>query len=424
MNASNDIVTLKDILLVLYKRKLVVLIVGLAVFISVATYTFKLTPLYEAKTTLLIKLGGGDSYRAEVGSKQNLIPFDPEEVISTEIQILKSEDLIEKVVATIGAKNLYPLNKDQQSKSLPKKVVKKKKPEKTLNQIDYAKSRLRKAIKIKTVPKAHVLEIFVEHKSSKLAADVANLLAELFKEKHLQVFSDSKSTFLEGQTKIYGENLQKSIDKLSTFKQKYGVYSFEEQKQSALSRYNDLNNSLKDTSSRINELRLRASYTTEKLATISKEIIISKQTQGNVLENTAKVRLLELELKLRELQGAFKEDSSQIVYLREQIQFITDLLNMQNNKEEERVTTAKNPIYGQLEEQKIEIETEYEGLEALRTSLAEQIKLLEQELTFLERREKEYHALIRDRDNHERHYNVYLNNLEEARISEEMAAKN
>jgi len=132
-------------------------------------------------------------------------------VINSEIQILSSKDLIEKVIQAITVKELYP--------SLAIN------PPRMLTPLEAAIYTFEKNLSIEGVKKSNVIEVSFQHKDPRLAAKAVNLLVDLLKEKHLQVYSDPKSSFLEQQLSQYDEKLRESQDKLETFKQKHRVFS-------------------------------------------------------------------------------------------------------------------------------------------------------------------------------------------------------
>ena len=113
MEQQNQVVSLRDFLTVLFKHKQTILIIFFAVIITVTIGSFLLPPTYEAKSSLLVKFGREYIYRPEVGERGSsdmgpLIPPNQEEVINSEIQILTSRDLIEKVIQTLKVENIYP----------------------------------------------------------------------------------------------------------------------------------------------------------------------------------------------------------------------------------------------------------------------------------------------------------------------------
>ena len=60
--------TLMDFLIVIFKHKYKILVIFLSIVTTVALYTFRMTPIYEAETRLIIKSGRENIYKPEVGN--------------------------------------------------------------------------------------------------------------------------------------------------------------------------------------------------------------------------------------------------------------------------------------------------------------------------------------------------------------------
>ena len=70
--------------------------------------TFLITPTYRATAQVLVKLGRDNIYIPETGNVNPVINMRQEEQINSEIEILKSRTISEKVVNAIGPLALYP----------------------------------------------------------------------------------------------------------------------------------------------------------------------------------------------------------------------------------------------------------------------------------------------------------------------------
>jgi uncharacterized protein involved in exopolysaccharide biosynthesis len=72
-----------------------------------------------------------------------------------------------------------------------------------------------------------------------VAARAVNLLVDDYMEKHLQLFSDPQSSFLEKQLAEYETNLKESENRMEAFKRKNRVFSPEEQRSLLLKQYQE-----------------------------------------------------------------------------------------------------------------------------------------------------------------------------------------
>src|SRR5664280_2010122 len=174
---TEDTTNLRDFLTVLFKHKTKIVAIFLATVITVTVGTFMLSPVYEAKSTLLVKIGRENIYHPEVGDRSPMISINQEEVVNSEINILTSQDLIEKVITALKIENIYPevlKSSWLEDIGLRTKVI----------PMQAAVLKFKKALTAEGIKKSSVIEISFQHKNPQMAAKAVNMLADLYKEKH------------------------------------------------------------------------------------------------------------------------------------------------------------------------------------------------------------------------------------------------
>jgi uncharacterized protein involved in exopolysaccharide biosynthesis len=404
--------TLRDFLAILFKHKSKIVVVFFTIVITVTVGTFLLSPTYEAESSVLVKFGRENLYRPEVGDKGPVISLgqpNQEEILNSEIEILTNQDLMEKVITAIGVEKLYP---DLMDKTYSNGVTPK----------DVAIIQFGKKLSVEGVKKSNVINVSFQHKDPRLAAQAVNLLLDYFKEKHLQVFSDPKSSFLEEQLGEYRKKLKASEDTLQNFKQTQGVYSLDEQRNLMLRQRTGLDTAYKETQNRIKELQEKSLSLKAQARTIAEDgNSFANSEQGKILTD-AKSKLLDLQLKEQELLVKYKEESPLVKDVRKQIQMTSDFLNAQ----EKDVTTkgrTGNLVYQDVEKERIKAEADLRAQEAKLASLGPQIARVDSELKNLDRQEKEFQNLKREMAINEANYQVYVQRYEEARISDDMNSR-
>jgi uncharacterized protein involved in exopolysaccharide biosynthesis len=404
--------TLRDFLAILFKHKTKIVVVFFSIVITVTVGTFLLSPTYEATSSVLVKFGRENLYRPEVGDKGPVISLgqpNQEEILNSEIEILTNRDLMGKVITIVGVEKLYPdlIGKTYRDGVTPK---------------DVAIIQFGKKLSVEGVKKSNVINVRFQHKDPHLAAQVVNLLLDSFKEKHLQVYSDPKSSFLEEQLGEYRQKLKTSEDTLQNFKQTQGVYSLDEQRNLMLRQRTGLDTTYKETQNRIKELQEKSLSLKAQTRTLAEDgNTFANSEQGKILTD-AKAKLLDLQLKEQELLVKYKEESPPVKDVRKQIQMTSDFLNAQ----EKDVTTkgrTGNLVYQEVEKERIKAEADLRAQEAKLASLGPQIARVDSELKNLDRQEKELQNLKRETAINEANYQVYVQRYEEARISDDMNSK-
>jgi uncharacterized protein involved in exopolysaccharide biosynthesis len=388
MQKEHQTIDMREVLITLFKHRYRILAIFLSIVIAVTVISFSMRPVYEARSSLMVKFGREYIYNPAIGDTKistSFQSFPKEEAIRSEIQILTSDDLVKKVIESLGLENIYP-------DLIKKDSVK-------ISPLEAAITRFSKYFSVKNIKKSNVIEISFQHENPEIAASAVNQLVELFKEKHLQVLSSPKSSFLEKQLIIYREKLKASEDDLEDFKQKYKIFSIDEQISLLLKQRMDLDTSLKTAQNRTHELEQALTYPPADGPIVFKNAPYYTETERYKVIDDAKAKLLSLQLKEQELLGKYKEGSRMIVNVRKEIELVRTFLVEQ----EENLAKA-----------------EMNALKAKSSTINNQMKQLDGEIEKLTFRVKQFQNLQRELDTHERNYTAYVNKLEEARISEDM----
>ena len=411
MEQQSQAISLRDFLTVLFKHKQTILIIFFGVIATVTIGSFLLPPTYEAKSSLLVKFGREYVYRSEVGERGSpdmgpLIPPNQEEVINSEIQILTSRDLIDKVIQAIKVENIYP------------EAV--KNPSATMTPLEAAILRFEKKLSVEGVRKSSVIQVSFQHKDPRIAAKAVNLLVDFLKEKHLQVYSDPKSSFLEQQLSAYDQRLKDSQNQLEAFKQKYRVFSLEEQRTLLLKQRTDLDTSFKTSQNAIRELQNKLWSFKTQMRAVSKDVPLYTESERYKIIDDAKAQLLTLQLKEQELLQKYNEGTALVINVRKEIKIVQDFIKKQEEDLKGKVRTGQNIVYQDVEKEMIKTQAELSSQEGKSAILREQIAQLDREMQTLDLRENDLQNLKREVAENEKNYKTYLEKVEEALISDNL----
>jgi uncharacterized protein involved in exopolysaccharide biosynthesis len=410
MEQENQASSLRDFLTVLFKHKGKILILFFTIVATVTVGSFLLPPTYEAKSSLLVKFGREYIYRPEVGERnpdmRSLIPLNQEEIINSEIQIMTSQDLIEKVITTIKVENIYP------------DLV--KNPPKLMRPLEAAIRQFEKKLSVEGIKKSNVIQISFQHENPPIAAKAVNMLVDFLREKHLQVYSDPKSSFLEQQLSTYAQKLKESQNHLEAFKQKYRVFSLEEQRTLLLKQRTDLDTALKIAQNQVKELQQKLSSLKSQMRTVSENVPLFTETERYRIIDDAKTQLLTLQLREQDLLQKYKENNPLVMNIRKEMQIVQDFIKKQEEDIKGKVRTGQNIVYQDMEREMVKAKAELSSQEAKSAALKGQITQLDSEIQTLDLRENELQNLKRELTDNEKNYKTYLEKVEEARISDDL----
>ena len=399
---------LRELLAIVFKHKVKIVTVFFAVSLVVTIGAFVIPPAYEAESSLMVKIGREYLSRSEIGSSDKMPPvmsLSQEEIANSEIQILTSRDSIEKVISALKLENVYPkLREETSPKSSP---------------MDSAIALFSKNLSAEAIRRSNVIKVTFRHEDPRIAATAVDMLVEQFKEKHLQVFSDPKSSFLDKQRADYEQKLKDSGKELQNFKQKSGVFALEEQRTLLLKQRVDLDSALKTSEHTIQELIKRILSLKGQIKNITENKIYYTQSERDQILTESKKKLLELQLAEQELLKKYTEDNRLVKQMRKEIQIVSEFVNTQEADIHTKVKTG-NPVYQDAEMQLIKAETELNAQKGKSNALKLQVAQVDSQIRALDASETMSQQLSREYVMNEKNYQAYVEKAEEARISDDM----
>ena len=411
--------SLRDFLHVVFKRKIHILLFFIVTVCTVAIGTLATKPTYEATAQILVKIGRENLYVPTVPAGGNANPvfsFNREEQINSEIEILKSRFLAEKVVESLGPGVIYKgMDKNDQGllSGLFRRAHARESP------VDKAVLRLQKDLKVEGVKKSDVIDVSFKHNDPQMAATVVNTLVSLYLDRHLHVHKSPQAyDFFQEQSQVLRKKLNEAEENLEAFKKRHALSSLDEERSLLLEQEADLRTALNQTLSQEAETENRISQLRQQLAATSKTIVLHEEIDHNPLAiNTLEESLVELELKEQALLSKYTEQSRLVRNVREEIQIVRKKLAEQETKRYGMSRSGVNTIYQSLQEELLRNEAELKALRAKKQTQSAHLSEYRKQLEKLNRIEVELNQLNQevevDRDN----YRLYLSKFEESRIS-------
>ena len=197
----------RDFLHVIFKRKNQILLFFAVTVCTVVIGTFLTKPVYEAKAQILVKMGRENLFIPPSSTNSQIINFNRDNQINSEIELLKSRSLAENVIKSLGPETIY------KNKKYNDTVLK-----------------FQKSLSVEGIKKSDVIAISFKHKDPKMAAKIVNTLANAYFDEHLLVHKNPQSyNFFEDQSQVLKTKLEQSEAALETFKKQNRVTALDEQ---------------------------------------------------------------------------------------------------------------------------------------------------------------------------------------------------
>lgn len=410
LNQESGFFSLRDILTILFKHQWE--IIAIFVFCTIISYIvpMKMTPIYRAESSLMVKIGREHMYNAEVGDHSPKMAFDLQAVVEPEIKILTSRDLIKKVVETIGVKILYPeiLEMDKL----------------TISPLEVALTYFPGNLSVDRPGKSNVIVVGFEHQNPQVAAQVVNLLGDFLKEKHLAIFSNPQTSFLEEQVQTLRKNLEQSETALQEFKREHGISSILDQRNLLFNQRQTIDSRSKANEDQVQGLGSKIKSLKRQLHDIPQYIPVSTETESeHPTINATRNELLALRRKEQQLLGKYQESSRMVTDVREEIALIQTLINKQEAQAKEQIKTVRNPVYQDIQLELLSSESELTSLKTKQGVFLGQIEELDSHISRLNQLEKQFDGLQREVNKDTENLKIYVEKLEMANISTDMDKK-
>jgi uncharacterized protein involved in exopolysaccharide biosynthesis len=295
-------------------------------------------------------------------------------------------------------------------------------PPRNITPLEAAIREMQDNLSFAIVKESNVIKTTFQHTDPRIAEQALALLVTFFKEKHLEVFSTPKASFLEKQVDSYQHKLNESKTNLQTYKEKHGLSSLDQERRLILEQRRDLDTALKEAQNKRHGLISKLSALREQLARVPERTSlesVSSSARERVIDET-KANLLALRLKEQELLTKFQEKSRLVENIRNEIATVEDFIREQESLLTDTVKTGKNPVYQELEIEVLRAEAELNSLKTQVGETAQYLKGLDDKLAKLDRLDKELATLQLKVDSDQQNYTMSLAKVEEARVSEEM----
>jgi len=418
--------SLRDAFNIVFKRRLQIVLCFLFVMSIVVVATMLMKPVYEASTQILVKLGRESVFVPTTGNVTPILNINREEQVNSEIEILKSRALAEKVVTIIGPTVLYK-SLAEEKPGILSRLFSSNNREMTSEEIKTAQfesaiANFREALQVSGVRKSNVIEVSFKHSDSQMAATVVNNLANMYLDQHLAVHKTPQNVaFFKEQSDLLKNKLDETEERLKALRKQNNITSLDEQRSLLLNQSSALSASLNETISqevetekRIHQLRIQLSNVPE---TISQGV---ENDQNPYLMNTLEARLVELQLKEKELLTKYTDQSRLVQSVKEEIRVVQQKLEEQGTKSYGSRTSAINPTYQRLKDELLHNEAEIEALKAKEITQKKHLNDIQVKLENLNQVELKLRELEQEIDVDRENFKLYLTKVEESRISDAM----
>jgi uncharacterized protein involved in exopolysaccharide biosynthesis len=434
--------SLRDFFYVLFRHKKKIISFFLTVTIAVTLGTFWATQIYRTDAKLMVRIGRETATLDPTAATGQVMPViaSRESEVNSEIEILKSRELAEKVVDTFGPKVILEGSQGQSGEK-PSSLIKEKlrelsKPLKQakkelghflvslgvsdpLSDRDEAIIEFKKKFAVEVQKSNNILFLSYEGPEPRLSQNILKQSINFYLEKHITVYRTSGSyEFFDKQSDQLRNEVYKTAEELKKLKSKTGVASLEEQRKILMNRIGGLQQENEATQAALAISRARIQELNGKLAGLSPTLVTQETTgTGNLAADQMRSRLYELQLKEQEILSKYTENSTLVKELRRQIAEAQALLKKEEPTRTQ-ITTGINMAYQDLNLELIKESANRSSLEAKASVIKSQLGDARSEIAELNHTEVMMVGLQRELSLLDAKYRKYSENMEQARIDQ------
>ncbi len=399
--------TLRDLLAVVFRQRRVATGTFLAVLVLTGIYAW-ITPAYQAHMKVLLRRSRVDA--VVTPEQSSPVSFARtqigEEEVNSEIELLRDQEVLQKVVEQNGLATT--LNKPKLGAN----------PD--IVRVARAVRQLANRLKVEAIRKTNLISVTYNASDPAVAARVLSSLASAYLEKHKAVRRSAEELpFFEQQTKRSRGQLDVAETRLLNFSDQRGVVSGALERDLALQRAGEIENSHQQVLVAIQETSRRTQELRGKLKSLPERSTSAIRTSDNPqLLEVLKGKLLELQLKKTELLTKFQPSYPLV----EQVQTQIDQARVSIAAEElapvREETTEKDPNFEWVKSELGKAEVELGALCARERAIGTQLAIAHGQARQLGEAAIRQQDLLRGMKTAEESYLLYAKKSEEARISD------
>jgi len=410
--------TMRDLMAIAFRRRRLILLSFFGI-LSGAILVAVLQPgRYEAVMKILVKPGRLDTIATPDATLQQFAPGVTEEDLNTEVELLKSRDLLTKVVLACDLQHRNTSLWSRVLVAVTKYTARQTSEEDPETAIALAT--LDKNLEIEPVKKSNVIALKYESRDPELAGRVLNTLANFYLEKSAAVHRQPEAFgFFQQQTQQYRQQLADAEAHLVNFTQGQSVVAAQLEKEVTLQKLAEFDSTLKQTQVAISETEQRMHTLEEQAGSMPSRIITQVRSADDALVlSQLRSNLLTLELKRTELLQKFDATYRPVQEVDVQIGQTRTALEAAEKSHLRDETTDRDPAFEWVRGELARAKSELAGLQARAQATALTVQSYRQRAQSLEQKQMAQDDLIRTVKGTEENYLLYRRKQEEAQISD------
>lgn len=394
--------SLSDYWHILLKRKWIVAVSVVVVFITTALISLHTTPIYEAVTRITISPPTSNPLNFKDNNNTTEIIEDPQAGINTQVKILQSDTMAELVIRKLNLDTRVHFAGNAQTQSNGGIAVSQPTAEESARQ-EFLIRKLQGSMKVQQVPDTTLVEIRYSDPSATLAAEIANGITATYIEQNVKSRYDSTMQAADWLSKQLADvqiKMETSQAKLVQYQKEHAIVGTDDKQNLTTEKLDELNKEL--TSAQADRIQKES---LSQVATSGNPEALSAVLQDPIL-TALHQRQTELKTRYALLSTQFGPNYPQLLEIKNQLDEI-------DKSYHEQVQNSVSRIQN-------DYQTALKREQMLQAALAEQTGIAEQ----LSQSAIEYKILKQEADSNRQLYDGLLQQLKEASLAAGLNSSN
>ncbi len=386
-----------DFIALLWRERFLMLGVFLVVLALGLALAFSLKTLYAAQSSLLVRLSQEYVYEPSAGDAARGAVPEPDQVLQSEVEILSSAQVKERVLDRIGLRRVFPdLGKGYDAAS----------PDQKREKLGKAVASMEKSLKVVTAPGAPIIRLSYQNQNPQMAALVLNTLLDEYLIYRRSILLDPTAP-LEAQRKAFEARLAEADEAYESFLGSNNIGDFESEKTSLAQLQASLQQQKYTTDTQLQDREGRLAALDAQSTQLPAEIGLYHD-----IDHTAQDKLSQLKVQREDLLSRYRPDAAPVHELDVQIAELEHAVGAGSVQGDGSRRVGVNPVYQTVQSDRIQLTAEVAALKSASDTLAGQIQQITDRQLRLDQLEPRYDDLARDRD-------VLSNNVRDFTVKEQ-----
>lgn len=351
---------LGDLIVLLWREKWLMIAVFALISLLGLAFALTLQKTYEAGARVLVLLGQEYVYQPRVGGAGEGAAPKQEQIVQSEIEILQSGQLAERVVRKIGATTLFPKLETEDLAGVDPNVA----------ALSFATRQFQRNMSAGVAPNTAVIRLGYKNENPAVAAKAVNVWVDEYLAYRRDVLVDDQAASFRVQRTEVEQRLSVAQADITNFLAANGIGDFEGERTAATALQASTQAELFSVVSRKREAEGRLAAIDARLGSTPNNIQLFSESDNSK-------RVLELQVQREELLSRYRPDSSPVQELDRRIARQQAALSSDAANESGLIRRGVNTVFQEMETDRARAEAEVRALGSREAALRAQLNQIQ-----------------------------------------------